>query len=183
MNKTRGFALVTAIFLLVVLAALGAFIVNISSTLSTTSAQDLRGSRAYHAAQAGLEWGMLQVLDPGNPTVIPYLDPPTNSILNPLWPSMPDCFADTSLAIPPLVIEGYAVQVTCARAPAGAAVAGSPPVYTESGVVRSIIMYNLVSTASAGGVAGDVDFVERQVQATVSLCRAQDGVAPAYSCP
>jgi MSHA biogenesis protein MshP len=169
-SRREGFALVTAIFLLVVLAALGAFIANISATSSITTAQDLRGSRAYHAAQAGMEWGLFQVLDPNNATVV------APGAAN--WPNMPDCPVNTTLTI-----EAYTVLVTCARSPAGAAVGGSPPVYTESGVVRSVIMYELVSTASAGGVAGGLDFVERQVQVTVSKCRALDGVAPGYACP
>ena len=54
----RGFAAVAAIFLLVVLAALGAFMVSISSSQQLTSAQDLQGSRAYWVARAGLEWAI-----------------------------------------------------------------------------------------------------------------------------
>ncbi|MDP3744556.1 MAG: hypothetical protein Q8Q76_09505 [Methylotenera sp.] len=54
----RGFAIIAAIFLLVVLAALGAFMVTFSNTQHLTSAQDVQGSRAYWAARAGLEWGI-----------------------------------------------------------------------------------------------------------------------------
>lgn len=57
-----GFAIVSAIFLLVVLAALGAFMVTFSTVQHTTSAQDLQGTRAYHAARAGAEWGVYQVV-------------------------------------------------------------------------------------------------------------------------
>lgn len=57
----RGFALVSAIFILVVLAALGAFIVNISTSQHIGSALDVQGVRAYHAARAGIEWGVYQV--------------------------------------------------------------------------------------------------------------------------
>lgn len=57
----RGFALVSAIFILVVLAALGAFIVNISTSQHIGSALDVQGVRAYHAARAGIEWGLYKV--------------------------------------------------------------------------------------------------------------------------
>jgi MSHA biogenesis protein MshP len=57
----RGFAIVSAIFILVVLAALGAFILNISSNQQIGSALDVQGVRAYQAARAGLEWGVYKV--------------------------------------------------------------------------------------------------------------------------
>ncbi len=54
----RGFAAIAAIFLVVVLAALGGFMLTFSNTQHLTSAQDVQGSRAYWAARAGLEWGI-----------------------------------------------------------------------------------------------------------------------------
>lgn len=58
----RGFAIVTAIFLLVVLAALGAFMLTFSTVQHITSAQDFQGTRAYQAARTGIEWGAYQAL-------------------------------------------------------------------------------------------------------------------------
>jgi MSHA biogenesis protein MshP len=52
----RGFAAIASVFVLVVLAALGAFMMTFSNTQQLTSAQDVQGSRAYWAARAGLEW-------------------------------------------------------------------------------------------------------------------------------
>lgn len=54
----HGFAAIAAIVLLVLLAALGSFMVSISSSQQITSAQDVQGTRAYWAARAGLEWGV-----------------------------------------------------------------------------------------------------------------------------
>lgn len=62
----RGFATVSAIFLLVVLSALGAFMVTFATVQHTTSAQDMQGSRAYHAARAGAEWALFQVMRPAS---------------------------------------------------------------------------------------------------------------------
>ncbi len=68
----RGFAAVAAIFLVVVLAALGAFMLTFSNTQHLTSAQDVQGSRAYWAARAGLEWGIGSVsAQPAAMTVCP----------------------------------------------------------------------------------------------------------------
>jgi Tfp pilus assembly protein PilX len=65
-----GFLLVTAIFLLVILAALGAFILTISGTQQTSSALDVQGSRAYQAARAGIDWASYQLLiNAGAPTL------------------------------------------------------------------------------------------------------------------
>lgn len=55
-------SLVTAIFLLLILAALGAFIVSLSAVQQTDVALDLQGSRAYHAARSGLEYGAYEAI-------------------------------------------------------------------------------------------------------------------------
>lgn len=54
----RGFSLVTALFLLVVLAALGAYMVGISTTQKYTTVYALQGAKAYYAARSGIEWGI-----------------------------------------------------------------------------------------------------------------------------
>ncbi len=64
-----GFSIVSAIFLLVVLSALGAFMVTFSTVQHTTSAMDVRGAQAYQAARAGIEWGAYRVLR-GTPSCI-----------------------------------------------------------------------------------------------------------------
>lgn len=61
-HRQRGFSIVSALFLLVVLAALGAFMATFSSVQHTSSAMDVRGTQAYQAARAGAEWGMYRVL-------------------------------------------------------------------------------------------------------------------------
>lgn len=61
-SSERGFSLVSAIFLLVVIAALGTFAVTLSTSQQQSAALDVLGSRAYQAARAGIEWGAYQVL-------------------------------------------------------------------------------------------------------------------------
>lgn len=57
-RRQAGFSLVSALFLLVVLGALGAYMVSISGTQQFTAVQALQGARAYHAARSGVEWGI-----------------------------------------------------------------------------------------------------------------------------
>lgn len=70
-NQT-GFAAIAAMFLVVVLAALGAFMVSFSNTQQVTSAQDVQGTRAYWASRAGLEWGIASAVGacPASPTTL-----------------------------------------------------------------------------------------------------------------
>ena len=64
-SRQSGFAIIAAIFLIVVLAALGTFMVTFSTVQQTTAAADLQGTRAYHAAKVGIEWGAYQALRNG----------------------------------------------------------------------------------------------------------------------
>jgi MSHA biogenesis protein MshP len=83
-----GFAAIAAIFLVLILAALGAFMVSFSNTQQLNSAQDMQGSRAYWAARAGLEWGVASHL----------------------------AAAACSAASTSMTIEGFTVTVTCTLA-------------------------------------------------------------------
>lgn len=161
----RGFVLPSAIFLLVILAALAAFMVTFSTTQSITAAQDVQGSRAYQAARSGTEWGLYKVLDPTNATVNAML-PPYGTGTS-AWPNLPACPADTAMTI-----EGFTVTVRCSSSD-----------YSEAGSTRSIRVFHLRSIASVG-VVGSLGFVERQVEVVASKCRALDGVATDYyACP
>lgn len=62
-RKQEGFAIVSAIFILVALAVLGAFIAAVSSMQHVGSALDVQGAQAYQAARSGTEWGVRQALD------------------------------------------------------------------------------------------------------------------------
>jgi MSHA biogenesis protein MshP len=91
----KGFAAIAAIFLVVVLAALGGFMVSISNTAQLDSAKDIQGSRAYWAARAGLEWGL------GAASAVS----PPSSITS-----------ATCTSATPLAIDGFSVQVSCTAA-------------------------------------------------------------------
>lgn len=124
-----GFAIVSAIFLLVILAALGAFMLNFSNTQQLTSAQDVQGSRAYWAAKGGVQWA------------ISRLQPPATA-----------CPAASSA----LTLDGFTVIVSC-----------NANTYTEGTDSRTV--YWIESTASGGGVVGNIGYVERVVSAFVEF--------------
>jgi MSHA biogenesis protein MshP len=60
--RQSGVGLVTAIFLLVVLAGLGVAMVSLFTSQQASADLDLQGARAYQAARAGIEWGLYQRL-------------------------------------------------------------------------------------------------------------------------
>lgn len=56
--RQQGFALVTAIFLITVLASLALFLLVMSGVSQQTPVIGMNGAQAYHAARSGLEWGI-----------------------------------------------------------------------------------------------------------------------------
>jgi MSHA biogenesis protein MshP len=72
MRPSRGFAAISAVFILVVLAGLGVALVTISSGQQRSQAYDVLGMKAYQAAHAGIENALYEVLRngacPGTPS-------------------------------------------------------------------------------------------------------------------
>lgn len=61
-DRQAGFSLVAAVFLIVVLAALGAFVVQIAMTQYQGANMQLLEARAQAAAQTGIEYGANRAL-------------------------------------------------------------------------------------------------------------------------
>lgn len=145
----RGFAAIAAIFLVVILAALGAFMLTFSNTQQLTSAQDIQGTRAYWAARAGLEWGIGSVVaSTATPPACPILPVPAT-------PSSLPSSSTTPLAT--TFDGGLTVTVTCVRND-----------YEESATTGSPnrFIYHFTSVASAGNV-GTIGFIERSISASM----------------
>lgn len=145
--RGRGFTLVTVLFVLVVLTALGAAITQISLRQHLGSAAEIESARALQSARAGLEWAAFQVLR--NPA------PPA---------AAPACFATTSFSAAGLA--GFTVTVSCTRTPGSG---------TVSDGATDLAFYRLVANACnapsggacpAGGTPG-ATYVERQLTWTV----------------
>jgi MSHA biogenesis protein MshP len=155
--RERGFTLVTALFLLVVLALLGLFIVSVFGLQQSSQALDVSGTRTYAGAQAGIEWALVQVLDPDN----------NDPLLVPANPQPPACFATQAVPLG-TSFPGIAVSVSCS-------------VTTTTELNRNVAVYLLTATASAG--TGTAFPISRQVTATVSRCTDPTGTAPRFACP
>lgn len=147
-EANRGFTLVSALFVLVVLAALGAALAKISQRQHLGSAAEIDAARAYQSARAGIEWAALQVLR--NPA------PPA---------AAPACFGTTSFQ-PPGSLADFTVTVTCTRTPsAGTVNDGS----------TALVFYRLVANACNAPNAGacptsgtpGTTYAERQLTSTV----------------
>ncbi|WP_104429281.1 pilus assembly PilX family protein [Methylobacter tundripaludum] len=98
--KQRGFSLIMAIFLIVVLGGIAVFIGRVSTMQHQSSALDEEGAMAYQAARSGIEWGVYQAI------------------------VVSSCVASTSFTLPlivpttPVSTVNYTVTVTCTRTPA-----------------------------------------------------------------
>lgn len=148
-SSERGFSLVTAIFLLVVIAALGVFAVTLSTTQQQSAALDVTGARAYQAARAGVEWGAYQVIQ--------------SAVAGGAFAT--GCQAGTTASAVSLTntLSGFAITVECRATSydeAGRTAAGGNPLW----------VYRLTSSASgvAGAQAGSPDYVERQITVTIA---------------
>lgn len=145
-RSQRGVSIIAAIFLLLLFAALAAFMTTLTSTANITSAQDVQGVRAYQAAQAGVEWGLFQ------------LDPLDTATALPAAASA-NCQAAATLN----QIPGFSVVVNCNRSVD----------YTEGGT--TLVVYQIVATASVPGAAAPPVAVERQAEARIAKCQTGAG--------
>ena len=59
----RGFAIVSAIFLLVVLAGIMAYMVTLTGVQHATSLMSTQGERAHYAARSGIEWAISDLVN------------------------------------------------------------------------------------------------------------------------
>jgi MSHA biogenesis protein MshP len=64
-GEQRGFSLVSAVFLLVVLAGLGVYAVRLNTLQQQTVTAGLRAAQAFQAARAGVAWGAYRALNGG----------------------------------------------------------------------------------------------------------------------
>jgi MSHA biogenesis protein MshP len=94
MSASRGFALVPAIFLLVVVGVLGLVAVRVGSGQQQAVTMNLMQARALAAANSGIEWGAYNAIKlSGN------------------------CASSTTLSLTEGALNGFTVVVTCSSTP------------------------------------------------------------------
>ena len=143
-RKTRqaGFVLVLAIFMLVTLASIAAYLLAISTLQVQTAAQDELGARAYQSARTGIDWGAYQILRA------------------PAQPFATACAAGASTQTIALAgqLAGFSVAVACQ---AGASQTEGANTYRA---------YNITATScnqAACPGAANATYVERQLKITL----------------
>jgi MSHA biogenesis protein MshP len=148
-RRQRGFLIIAAIFLLVVLAGLVAYLGTVSSTSQAASAADLNSSRAYQSARAGAEWAVYLLLQTagGAGTLKTDCEPgPTTKTL-----------------APGSTLAAFTVTVTCSSA-----------TYTEG--ASTVRVYSIISNACNEANAGvcpnnattAATYVDREVLLTIT---------------
>ena len=147
-RSVRGFALMAAIFILVVLAAIGVYLLTVSIGQVAATTQDEQGARAYQAARAGVEWGAYQVLRNASGTFAATTCPAGgNTILS------------LGTLGAPAAAASFSVTVACSRT-----------VESEGGA-NNVRIYVITATGcNRAGCPGtpDATYVERQLQLVVS---------------
>jgi MSHA biogenesis protein MshP len=88
-RRAKGFALILALFLIVSLAAIGAYLLTVSNVQVESGIMDEQSARAYQAARGGVEWGAYQVLQSSN------------------------CWAGTATMPFPADLNNFSASVTC----------------------------------------------------------------------
>jgi MSHA biogenesis protein MshP len=88
-RTARGFALIPALFLIVVLSALAVVAIRVGTGQQQAVTMSLQQARALAAAQAGIEWGAYQT-------------------------AAANCPASTTLTLSEASLTGFTVIVTCA---------------------------------------------------------------------
>ena len=140
----RGFSLVTAIFLLVVLAGLGAAMVTFSTSQSQSLALDVMGSRAYQAANAGVEWAAYNIASNS------VANPAASGVAN-FGPTFGNALGGNLDVFDVSVVYTAASQV-------------DDTTYPPDGVTETVWSYNITASA-VWGTPGTADYVERLINA------------------
>lgn len=161
-GSQHGFAFITAIFVLVIMATFAAYAVTLSTSAQATTAVAVQGVRAHAAARAGLQWAAYTLRDPQF-TAVPGNTPR-------------DCFASPAALALPAEFAGFTVQVSCTRYPDF----GATPNFSEEGTQR-LAQYLVTATASSG-TPGSLDYVERQLEARIEVCKDPSASSPAFAC-
>lgn len=159
-RAARGFAIVTAIFILVVLAVLGAFIVNVSTNQQIGSALDVQGVRAYQAARAGIEWGLYQQLRTGSCAPTSSFNPAATTLAN--FTVTVTCSANISCSV--VTAGSFVIGTTYVITTVGATATD----FTLIGSANNIIGTRFTATGAGAGTGTATTVCEPIVYKIVS---------------
>ena len=147
-KRARGVSLLTAVFLLVVLASLSAAIVGVFTTQQSGSVLDVMGVRADQAARSGLDWGLYRQLR----------DQAASGSV--------DCFAPSPVTFPlpaDSALGAFSVTVRCSKGHNDNVVGNSTNRWTIIAVAC-----NKPGAAGCPNASPDPDYVQRRVEAQLN---------------
>lgn len=157
-HRCAGFTLVSAIFLIVALAALGIYMVTISGVQHATTSHAAVAARVYYSAKSGLEWAMHRtvntVLSESGPTPCPEA-------------GFCDCFTNPGTATTTLTpitfslsgdaLDGIGVRVICKYS-----------THKEGGGSNDPFNVYVITSEAEYSAFGAPDYARRRIEATVS---------------
>jgi MSHA biogenesis protein MshP len=157
-RRAGGIALPAMIFAVVIVGLLLSAGLLLLTQSQHTQTLQLQAARALAAAKSGSEWGLWQVSDPDATQGLGA-------------GTLPPCFASQTLNLPAPLAD-LPIQVSCTREPAEGSV-------DEGGL--KLASYRVLAVASAG-TSGSINFVQRQFEARVTVCKNPGASAPLYAC-
>ena len=131
-----------AVFMIVTLAAIGVYLVTISTGQIQAVSQDVQAARAYQAARTGIDWGAYKVLQQ-NATCSPTLN--------------------QTLTLTPSALSGFYAQVTCQ-------VVGAAAGETEGATTVKVFLITSTgcNASPCSPATPGQTYVERQLQLTIT---------------
>lgn len=156
----RGFAMMTVVAVLVIMAGVVAALAQWVTRGDHLLSLSVREARAHSAVRAALQWGAWQIRDP-------------RGTLSPGATAVPDCFASPKSLSLPSPLDEYTVTVTCSRSPA------APGVYLEDQRRLAVFVLNASATS---GTADSPERVERRQEMRIEACKDAAGAAPVWGC-
>ena len=144
-RRSAGAGLVTAIFLLVVLAGLAVALVSLFGSQRQALLLDEQGARAYQAARAGVEWGLFHRLQ----------RPQGNGCAT---------GTTTNVALAGDVFAGFTVNVACTRVDGPAS--ADPALDLDRWIIRAEACAPATQGACPDG-STDPDYVRRVIEVQI----------------
>lgn len=135
-RQQSGFALIPALFLIVVLGALAVVAIRVGTGQQQAVTMSLMQARALSAAQTGIEWGAYKALGGGC-----------------IASGTCSCVASTTLTLTEAALKGFSVIVTCAA------------VTFSTGAATPNKSY-VLNSAATSGLYGQPGYVRRVVSGT-----------------
>ncbi len=136
--REKGFSIVAALFVVVILALIGSYIVSISALTNTSENLNIQGVKAYYAAKSGLEWGVYKVA----PSAASGGGAPYNCPASP-----------TNLTFTQGGLNGFTSTVTCTQSS-----------FTEAGATYHIFQ---IKATGQYGTVDNIDYVFRELYANI----------------